>query len=162
MKRQRYNSIRNTLVLFVLTAALMVNSNCGNSTKQKTVFANYLKNSSWIINAGGLIAPDGEQTFYLSQKSDTAIIYNFHAVEFLDEVQFKSSDSWECGNDCFTSVYGRYHFIDTNRVKMEVDSIAYSGTCAADTKVLKTSEAMTFDIVKRGEQLELSSSSLAH
>lgn len=73
----------------------------------------------------------------------------------MDEEKFQSYDSWECGNDCFTEVYGRYYFSEANQIKMEVDSISQSGTCQALTEIFKPAKDMVFDIVKKGEQLEL-------
>ncbi|MCJ7936071.1 MAG: hypothetical protein MUW56_21195 [Chryseobacterium sp.] len=89
------------------------------SGKKKTNFPDYLKNTNWIVDSGGLMTPDGEKTYYLSRRIDSAIVFNFHAVNFLDEEKFKSYDSWECGNDCFTEIHGRYYFTETNQIDME-------------------------------------------
>ncbi|MGJ1420149.1 hypothetical protein ACR79T_11030 [Sphingobacterium spiritivorum] len=145
---------KNTAFPFLIVLLIIIIS-YKEPERKKTVFPNYLKNTHWIVNEGGLIAPDGEETYYLSPRIDTAVIFNFHAVNFLDEEEFSSYDSWECGNDCFTKVYGKYYFTAADQIKMDVDSISTSGTCLAPTQIFKPSKEMVFDLVKEGEQLKL-------
>ncbi|SUJ29155.1 Uncharacterised protein [Sphingobacterium spiritivorum] len=145
---------KNTVFPFLIVLLIIIFS-CKEPERKKAIFPNYLKNTHWIVNEGGLIAPDGERTYYLSPRIDTAVIFNFHAVNFLDEEEFSSYDSWECGNDCFTKVYGRYYFTAANQIKMEVDSISISGTCLAPTQIFKPSKEMVFDLVKEGVRLKL-------
>ncbi|MCT4236825.1 hypothetical protein HZP42_10555 [Elizabethkingia anophelis] len=147
--------IKKNLAFLFLSTLLIIIFSCKKQERKKTIFPNYLRNTRWIVNEGGLIAPDGEKTYYLSPRIDTAVIFNFHAVNFLDEEKFSSYDSWECGNDCFTKVYGKYYFMEANQIKMEVDSISTSGTCLAPTQIFKPSKEMVFDLVKEGEQLKL-------
>lgn len=127
---------------------------CRKPERKKTNFPNYLKNTEWIVNEGGLITPDGGKIYSMSPR-DTALIFNFHAVNFLDDEKFKSYDSWECGNDCFTEVHGRYYFTEVNQIKMEVDSINQSGTCQAPTQVFKPAQNMSFTMAREGKQLKL-------
>ncbi|RQO40891.1 hypothetical protein DBR39_05740 [Chryseobacterium sp. KBW03] len=147
--------MNKTLTLIFFSFMIICVFSCKNPERKKTNFPNYLKNTNWIVNVGGLITPEGGKTYSLSKRIDSALILNFHAVNFLDEEKFKSYDSWQCGNDCFTEVYGRYYFTETNQIEMEVDSVSKSGTCDAPTKIFKPSKAMSFDIVKKGEQLQL-------
>lgn len=128
---------------------------CKDVQRKEENFSNELKSTSWIVHEGGLVNIDGEKNYHLSKRNDTALIFNFHAIDFLDEEKFKSYDSWECGNDCFTEIYGRYYFKEVNQIKMEVDSITQSGTCEASTQIFIPSKAMSFDIVKNGDQLSL-------
>lgn len=132
-------------------------SSCQEPERKKTHFPNELQNTHWIINTGGLIAPDGDSIYYLSERIDSILLFNFHAIDFLDEERFRSYDSWECGNDCFTEVYGRYYFTEAKQIKMEVDSIRTSGTCMAPTQIFKPSKNRTFDLAKEGQQLKLTS-----
>lgn len=138
-----------------LSIILVLFTNCKNPERKKTNFPNKLKNTHWIIDSGGLIAPDGDTTYELSRRVDSALILNFHAVHFVDEEKFESFDSWECGNDCFTEIYGRYYFVQAHQIEMEVDSIHKSGTCEASTKIFKPAKEMTFDMVEKGKQLQL-------
>ncbi|WP_278554921.1 hypothetical protein [Elizabethkingia bruuniana] len=145
---------KNFAFLF-LSVLLIIIFSCKEPERKKTIFPNYLKNTNWIVNEGGLIAPDGGKTYYMSPRIDTAVIFNFHAVNFLDEEKFRSYDAWECGNDCFTEVHGRYYFTEANQIKMEVDSISKSDFCDAPIQIFKPSKEMVFDLVKEGEQLKL-------
>lgn len=146
--------MKKTVAFPFLSALLLLIFSCKDPEK-KTNFPNYLKNTNWIVNAGGLIAPDGEKTYDMSQKTDTAIMFNFYVVNFLNEEKFKSYDAWECGNDCFTEIHGRYYFTEANQITMEVDSISTSGTCLAPTQIFKPSNNMIFDLSKEGKQLKL-------
>lgn len=145
-----------TAVAIFLGCLLLFNSAACKDPKRKTVaFPNDLKNSNWIIDMGGLIRPDSEQSYYLSKQVDTLMIVNFQALSFLNEESFKSYDSWECGNDCFTEVHGRYTFMAADQLKMEVDSISESGTCQAPTQIFKPAKSLTFRIIKEADQLKL-------
>lgn len=141
-----------TFFSLLLTITIL---SCVDSQRKKNNFANDLKSTSWIIKQGGLIDLDGEKTFHLSKRIDTALIFNFYAIDFLDEVRFISYDSWECGNDCFTQIYGRYYFSKKDQIEMQVDSIARSGTCEAATQIFTISKIMSFNMVKTGGQLQL-------
>lgn len=142
-------------VFSFLSVILAMLLSCKETERKKTNFQNYLKNTSWIIDSGGLVIPDGEKTYNLSKRIDTALIFNFHAIDFLDEEKFESYDNWECGNDCFTEVFGRYYFTETNQIDMKVDSISESGTCEGPAKIFRPSEDMSFNLVKEGRQLKL-------
>ncbi|MDN3706889.1 hypothetical protein QW060_07055 [Myroides ceti] len=145
---------RKIVVPFLSTLSIIFFS-CKDAERKHKHFPNDLKNTNWIVNSGGLITPDGEQIYDLTQKKDTAVIFNFHAVKFLDEEKFKSYDSWECGNDCFTEIHGKYYFTEANQIKMVVDSISTSGTCLAPTQMFKPSKEMVFDLTREGEHLQL-------
>lgn len=138
-----------------LSAILVTVLSCKDPERKKTNFPNTLKNTHWIIEAGGLIKPDGAKDYYLSKRIDSAFILNFHAIDFLDAENFKSYDSWECGNDCFTEVHGKYYFTETNRIDMEVDSITHWGTCDEPKQIFKPVKEMSFNIAKDGKQLRL-------
>ncbi|SJN46897.1 hypothetical protein FM120_18570 [Sphingobacterium faecium PCAi_F2.5] len=93
--------------------------------------------------------------YHLSKKIDTALLFNFYAIDFIDDDRFKSYDSWECGNDCFTAIVGRYYFTGIDQIEMEVDRITHSGTCEVPVQVFKPSKVMSFEMVKTGDQLQL-------
>ncbi|WP_228428052.1 hypothetical protein [Chryseobacterium oncorhynchi] len=147
--------MKKNFVLPFLSVLLIILFSCKNPEREKTNFQNYLKNTNWIVDSGGLMTPDGEKTYDLSKRIDTAIIFNFHAVNFLDEEKFKSYDAWQCGNDCFTEVHGRYYFTEANQIKMEVDSIRKSEFCDVPTQIFKPSKEMFFNLVKEKEKLQL-------
>lgn len=147
-------TMKKIFVFPFLFAVLTMIFSCKESARKKTNFPNYLKNTEWIVNEGGLITPDGGKNYELSPR-DTALIFNFHGVNFSDAEHFNSYDSWQCGNDCFTGVYGRYYFIEKNRIQMEVDGIRKSEFCDTPTKIFKPSKTMSFDLVKKEGQLQL-------
>ncbi|WP_228435075.1 hypothetical protein [Chryseobacterium joostei] len=147
--------MKKNFVFPFLSALLIIFFSCKNPERKKTNFQNYLKNTNWIVDSGGLMTPDGEKTYDLSKRIDTAVIFNFHAVNFLDEEKFKSYDAWQCGNDCFTEVHGRYYFTEANQIKMEVDSIRKSEFCDVPTQIFKPSKEMFFNLVKEKEKLQL-------
>lgn len=147
--------MKKNFIFPFLSALLIILFSCKNPERKKTNFQNYLKNTNWIVDSGGLMTPDGEKTYDLSKRIDTAVIFNFHAVNFLDEEKFKSYDAWQCGNDCFTEVHGRYYFTEANQIKMEVDSIRKSEFCDVPTQIFKPSKEMFFNLVKEKEKLQL-------
>jgi len=141
-----------TFFSLLLTITIL---SCADAERKKNNFPNDLKNSKWIIQEGGLFTIDGDTTYRLSKRIDTAFIFNLYAVDFLDQERFTSYDSWECGNDCFTQIFGRYYFTKADQIEMQVDSIARSGTCEAPTQVFTISKVMSFNMVKKGDQLQL-------
>ncbi len=147
--------MKKNLAFLFLSVLLIIIFSCKEPERKKTNFPNELKNTHWIVNYGGLISPEGENTYELSKRIDTAFILNFHAIDFLDAEKFSSYDSWECGNDCFTRIHGRYYFTEAHQIKMEVDSISKSDFCDAPTQIFKPSKEMVFDLVKKGTQLTL-------
>ena len=147
--------MNKTLTFILLSIILALFTSCKNPERKKMNFPNELKNTHWIVDSGGLIAPGGDKIYKLSKRIDSTLILNFYAVNFLDEEKFESYDSWECGNDCFTEVYGRYYFTQADQIEMEVDSIRKTGTCEAPTKTFKPAKDMAFDIVKKEKQLQL-------
>ncbi|AZA89314.1 hypothetical protein EG343_01050 [Chryseobacterium nakagawai] len=147
-------TMKKIFVFPFLFAVLITIFSCKESAPKKANFPNYLKNTEWIVNEGGLIIPEGGKSYDLSPR-DTALIFNFHGVNFSDAEHFNSYDSWQCGNDCFTGVYGKYYFTEKNQIQMEVDSIRKSEFCDVPTKIFNPSKEMVFDLVKRGVQLQL-------
>ncbi|WP_316797273.1 hypothetical protein [Pedobacter agri] len=56
-----------------------------------------------------------------------------NTIKFVDSLHFVSAYQAWCGNDCFTSVFGRYEFVDSLKVRFYTDSITRSGECEAPT-----------------------------
>lgn len=139
------------LIIFVLIQLF----SCKDDQIKKSTFPNYLKNTQWFVESEVLLHSDGEEVYLLSRRTDSATRFNFQAMDFLDDEKFTTYDSWECGNDCFTTVYGRYSFTGTDQVEMQVDSIGQSGTCQSPTRIFKPSKKVIFDISKEKTQLKL-------
>lgn len=134
---------------------LMQLFSCEDNQNKKSNFPNYLKNTQWFVDSEALLHSDGEEVYLLSRRTDSATRFNVQAMDFLDDEKFMSYDSWECGNDCFTKVYGRYVFTGADQVEMQVDSIGQSGTCQSPTRIFKPSKKVVFDISKEKTQLKL-------
>lgn len=146
--------MKNISVFPLLSVVLITVFSCKEPTRKKANFPNYLKNTDWIVKEGGLITPDGSKNYNLSPR-DTALIFNFHGVTFSDAEHFNSYDSWQCGNDCFTEIHGKYYFTEKNQIQMEVDSIRKSEFCDVQTQIFKPSKIISFDLVKKEDQLQL-------
>lgn len=71
-----------------------------------------------------------------------------NTIKFTDTVHFVSAYEAWCGNDCFTSVYGRYYFIDSLKVRFHTDSITRRGECEAPTEYIKSRPALVLYLVK--------------
>jgi len=74
--------MNKTLVFPLLSTILILLSSCKDPERRKINLPNDLKNTHWIIDRGGLIAPDGDKTYELSRRTDSALILNFYAVNF--------------------------------------------------------------------------------
>jgi len=88
---------------------------------------------SWRMMQGQLI--DGPaDSFILSapEKADSQYLYGFY-TRFDSNGTFLSYYSAECGNDCFTSCYGRYYFADSDKIHLQLDSVTHSGECRSAT-----------------------------
>ncbi|MFD2556068.1 hypothetical protein [Sphingobacterium tabacisoli] len=135
----------------ILSLALF---SCNSPERKTTALTNDLKNTQWIIGSGGIIIPNSEKEYILNER-DTTFITNIQAIDFLDEENFISYDSWECGNDCFTKVYGKYAFIEKDRLEMKFDSISKSDFCETPTEIFRQTKKISFHLVREGSQLKL-------
>jgi hypothetical protein len=71
-----------------------------------------------------------------------------NTIKFTDTVHFVSAYEAWCGNDCFTSVYGRYYFVDSLKVRFYTDSITRWGECEGPTEYIKSRPALDLYLVK--------------
>lgn len=71
-----------------------------------------------------------------------------NTIKFIDTVHFVSAYEAWCGNDCFTSVYGRYYFVDSLKVSFYTDSITRWGECKSPTEYTKSRPALDLYLVK--------------
>lgn len=147
--------INKFLSIAVIIFVLMQLFSCKDDQIKKSNFPNYLKNTQWFVESEVLLHSDEEEVYLLSRRTDSVTRFNFQAMDFLDDEKFTTYDSWECGNDCFTTVYGRYSFTGVDQVEMQVDSIGQSGTCQSPTRIFKPSKKVVFDISKEKTQLKL-------
>lgn len=146
--------LQKLLLLTTLTFLM----NC-EKEKQKTLVKNYdnfLANSTWLIKNEKLVGYEtGEKQFILTRKNDTALIWNYSAIEFSEKNKFKSYNSWECGNDCFTSVDGKYKFVDKSEIELQIESITRTGTCEQPIERFAKPKLINLKIEKFADSLVL-------
>jgi len=94
-----------------------------------------------------------EELFGISNQSDDYVLaphvdsvgmWVGNIIDFVDKEHFVSSYVAWCGNDCFTSVFGRYYFEDSSKVVFFTDSIIFSGECSDRPKQTKTGPPVVF------------------
>ncbi len=112
---------------------------------------NYLVGTRWAV-------------FHLFCLSDDVESYNLKRVtpergfsygnwlSFVDSTNFMSGYSAPCGNDCFTTVYGKYKLIEDEKIVVSVDSVTYDGDCAAPTEYREKKKTI-FNIKQDGDTL---------
>ena len=93
----------------------------------------------------------------MSPRIDAAVIFNFHAVNFLNEEKIQEAyDAWECGNDCFTEcTAGIIILRKLTKIKMELTALAKSDFCDGwPTQIFNPSKEMVFDLIKDEKQVK--------
>ena len=145
-----------TILYSFLTLIFLINCEKKNEKTVVKNYENYLNNSTWLIKNEKLIGYEiGEKQFILNKKNDTALIWNFSAIEFTDKGKFTSYNSWECGNDCFTSIDGKYKFVDKSEIEFQIESITRTGTCEAPIERFAKPKILTMKIEKFSDSLVL-------
>ncbi|WP_051878734.1 hypothetical protein [Chryseobacterium sp. FH1] len=149
---------KNIQTIFYAFLTLIFLINCEKKNEKIAVknYENYLVNTTWLINNEKLVGYEiVEKQFILKKKNDTALIWNFSAIEFTDKEKFTSYNSWECGNDCFTSIDGTYKFVDKSEIEFQIESITRTGTCEAPIERFGKPKIFTMTIEKFGDSLVL-------
>lgn len=115
----------------------------------KKHFPNTLVNKTFKTER--LIGLSTEKSDNLLDDSTVSMGWVGNTINFVDTVHFVSAYRAWCGNDCFTTVYGRYYFADSLKVRFYTDSIARSGSCEAPTVYTKSRPAIDLYLVKTPE-----------
>lgn len=152
----------------IVAFVLVITGACGNSQPSKMAgsshydtaavhYPNTLAGTQWIIANYRIIGYNQQDTaaFELHPFDTTVFITNFAAIRFTDSTHYESYNSWECGNDCFITVNGRYAFTKSNEVSFYVDSIQHRNQCAAPTIYPKDKLALTYILQKSGTAIKL-------
>ncbi|RQO70465.1 hypothetical protein DBR43_20840 [Pedobacter sp. KBW06] len=82
--------------------------------------------------------------YVLIPHADSVGMWVGNIIDFVDKEHFVSNYVAWCGNDCFTSVFGRYYFEDSSKVVFFTDSIKFSGECRDRPKQTKTGPPVVF------------------
>lgn len=94
-----------------------------------------LKNSKWKLNEKCL-EDENDLGFTISpfsiKQNDISSRWGYF-ISFSDST-FTTHYSAPCGNDCFTSVSGTYHWLGNNQIEFFVKDISRSQYCNADSE----------------------------
>lgn len=117
--------------------------------KRYVVKNNILASTEWQIDGRHFLGLDGnieEYNLHLPENND----FNWRAfVRFFDDGRFVSFDRQECGNSCFTNVYGRYSLPENNKLVLWIDSVNVNCTWAGggNTTEIRNGAELTFTIL---------------
>lgn len=100
---------------------------------------NYLIGTKWRIN--DLLCLNEKMEKYTLAMIDTTERYSYgNLIRFSDSTNFVSYYTAWCGNDCFTTVFGKYKLLSEDEVAFSVDSVTYRGDCYAPTEYRKAKD----------------------
>lgn len=89
---------------------------------------NQLENTSWKVDA--IPFENTERESYTLTETDEDLDWHWGNFIKFEENTFSSWYSAPCGNDCFTSVYGEYSFVDAHVIEIKVIKIERYGFCS--------------------------------
>ena len=144
-----------SIYFFTLIAFAILIFGCVKETKQPTnkynIYKSELEKEIWVTNQ--IIGLNPEIGKYsLKKKNQKKFAGNL--TVFLNNQNFKSYYTSFCGNDYFTTVYGKYNFFEKNKLSVTIDSITYSGEWKKPTE-FKKNEEIIFIISKNKDLIIL-------
>lgn len=136
--------LSNMKLAYPLIFFIALSFGCQNKTEKKvnltpvsnTRFPNTLVNKKFTTEKLiGLTHDESDYVLSNYRLIDTSMAAEWagNTIKFIDSTHFVSAYQAWCGNDCFRSVFGRYQFIDSLKVRFITDSITRSGECEAPT-----------------------------
>jgi hypothetical protein len=90
---------------------------------------------SWKISS--LIANSQTEEYFLYPKSDDPSKNYGNSITLKPDGTFVSAYSADCGNDCFTSTFGKYKMIDENYICFFLEKITHDGDCSGESEPKK-------------------------
>lgn len=139
------NLLTLTMLFFSCNAKAQVNNNVRNIYKVE------LENETWITDKILELDQNIEQ-YHLTKFIQRKFAGNL--TSFGDKMVFNSQYVAPCGNDNFTTVIGKYEFLDYDKIIISVDSITYSGEWQKPTEH-RASKKVIFLISKEEEIIVL-------
>lgn len=111
-----------TLIAASIISCTTPTKNQNTIETEKEPVNNFLLNTHWLCDLadGDLIFTPLDTTGYFQ--------YGFH-IQFTDSINYIHYYTAPCGNDCFTSIYGKYEFLSDSTILITRDSITYDGDC---------------------------------
>ncbi|WP_342328796.1 hypothetical protein [Pedobacter sp. FW305-3-2-15-E-R2A2] len=139
---RHYDMKLNILYLILITLTLSCNSR---HTEVHAYTATENTLSKKIFETEELFGISNEpEDYVLMPHADSVGLWVGNIIHFVDKEHFVSSYVAWCGNDCFTSAFGRYYFEDSSKVVFFTDSIKFSGECRDRPKQTKTGPPVVF------------------
>jgi hypothetical protein len=132
---------------FILLAAMTLTYNCYCQTRPtdtvQNSFNETLLKNGWITD--NILGLDPNTKTYKLTKYNPKEAFAGNLTHFLDNSTFHSQYTAWCGNDNFTDVFGKYRFIDKDRIVIIVETVSYSGAWTKPTEHRQTNY-LTFTI----------------
>jgi hypothetical protein len=119
--------MRNYVLIIIFISAFLLQgcSRKQRNTAVKNLYKQEIESRVWKTNCViGEKTDDNIVRFKLDTISSVKMI---GFLSTLKDKRFTSKNVSPCGNDYFTTVYGKYEFYDHNKVMISVDSICFSG-----------------------------------
>lgn len=140
------------LLLTTLTFAYNCYSQKQTSVTIKNSFVKTLLKDKWISDR--ILGLDPNTETYKLTKYNPKGKFVGNITQFVDSVNFKSEYTAWCGNDYFTHVSGKYHFLDTDKIVVLVETVTYTGDWTRPTEHREPKQ-LTFTISIDGDTLIL-------
>ncbi|WP_268846970.1 hypothetical protein [Flavobacterium aestivum] len=132
---------------FILMAAMTFTYNCYCQTLPTDTVKETLLKNGWKTDH--ILGLDPNTETYKLTKYNPQEIFAGNLTQFLDNSTFHSQYTAWCGNDNFTNVFGKYKFLDKDKIAIAVDTVTYSGGWTKPTEHRKSNySTFTISIVK--------------
>ena len=142
-------------IILLLTAMTFACSCYGQTnstdTLQNSIGENLLKNA-WVTDH--IFGLDPKIETYKLTRYRTRGKFAGNITQFLDSLTFKSEYTAWCGTDYFTQVFGKFKFLDNDKITITVETVSYSGVWKKPTEHRKT-DYLTFGISVEGDSIIL-------
>jgi len=129
-----------SLILNVLTFTILFFSCDGKAQEKKNaenIYKAELENETWITDK--ILGLDQNiEEYNLTKFTQRKFAGNL--TSFGDKMVFNSQYVAPCGNDNFTTVNGKYEFLDNEKIIISVDSVTYSGEWQKPTEYRESKE----------------------
>lgn len=138
--------------IFTLIACGAAPKSTDNQETKKPILKNPLVDTKWKINGAAFIHEDIKSYTLTPPSSKEKGFPDFgHFVEFSNDGTFRGYYSAQCGNDCFTSVDGKYTMENENSIKIFITKAANHGYCN-DTLLIENKEMGRFEITAQNDK----------
>jgi hypothetical protein len=113
--------------IFIILACLFSLNAHSQAVPKAPLLKSLLVGEDWRSDYN-LFASEDQNEYHIFKRGKDLQFSWGNSVQFNDST-FSTSYSAFCGNDCFVSVYGNYHFVSSNTFEVYIDSVARNGMC---------------------------------